>query len=296
MRIGLTGPNGMIGLHMKALLDKENIDCVCVGRSEWDLTTWKTYGELDVIFNSVDAVFHFGAALPKSTNNSMIKNSQTQQIFDANVRSCLNLSEWAALRKIPLIFLSGATVYQNPHASLIKEDAIKVVNGFGGFYGYSKLLAEEIFSHYVEVGLKSIILRPSSVYGLGLGKDKLIQQYLSMSSNGELIEINQPDNKINLIHAYDVAQAALSAFLVQSWGIFNIAAEHSVSIENIANTCQKLLGSSSNLIINRNIEDLEPFTRFNLDCSKARESFNFEPKVELQKGVEMMKKRELLYC
>ncbi len=295
MKIGLTGPNGMIGQHMKALFDRENINCVCVGRDEWDLTNWISYNELDSIFSNVDAVFHFGAALPIS-NNDFATNIQTQQISDANVRSCLNLSEWANLREIPLVFLSGSTVYKDTNAISIKENDPKVINGFGGFYGYSKLLAEEVICHYADAGLMAIILRPSSVYGVGLGKDKLLQKYLSKAMNNELIDIQQPDNRINLIHAYDVVQAALSAFKNESWGIFNIAAANAETIEHIATTCIKLVGTSSTASVSNDSEKYQAFTRFDLDCTKANQIFKYKPQVNLIKGLEMMKNGEFLVC
>ena len=159
--IAVTGANGMTGSHMMSLLKSKGIPAKAVTRQEWDLTEWKSFDELDHIFGSVLVIFHFGAQLPY--NDFKNDNQQTQRIFDANIRSCLNLAEWAKLRNIPIVFLSGAVVYKDPHASKIIETDSKVVNGFGGFYGYSKFLAESIFSHLSAEGLKCIVLRPSSI-------------------------------------------------------------------------------------------------------------------------------------
>ena len=179
--IAVTGANGMTGSHMMSLLKSKGIPAKAVTRQEWDLTKWKSFDELDHIFGSVLAIFHFGAQLPY--NDFKNDNQQTQQIFDANIRSCLNLAEWAKLRNIPIVFLSSAVVYKNPHASKIIETDSKVVNGFGGFYGYSKFFAESIFSHLSAEGLKCIILRPSSIYGYGLPSEKLVQNFINITSN-----------------------------------------------------------------------------------------------------------------
>ena len=218
--IAVTGANGMTGSHMVSLLKSKGIPVKAVTRQERDLTEWKSFDDLDHIFGSVLVIFHFGAHLPY--NDSKNDNRQTQQIFDANIRSCLNLAEWAKLRNIPIVFLSGAVVYKNSHASRIIETDPKVVNGFGGFYGYSKLLAESIFGHLSAEGLKCIILRPSSIYGYGLPSEKLVQNYIDMASSNSDIRITGHKNRINLIHAYDVATAAFSAYKNESWGIFNI--------------------------------------------------------------------------
>ena len=174
-KFAVTGSNGMTGSHMMSLLKSKGIPVKAVARKDWDLTEWKSFDELDHIFGSVSAIFHFGAQLPYNNFNN--DNWQTQQIFDANIRSCLNLAEWAKLRNIPIVFLSSAAVYEDPHASKITETNPKVVNGFGGFYGYSKLAAENILNHLSAEGLKCIVLRPSSLYGYGLPSEKIIQHY-----------------------------------------------------------------------------------------------------------------------
>ena len=295
MKVALTGTTGMIGRHMKALLDSESIDCICVDRSAWDLECWKELEELDGLFLGSDVIFHFGAFLPKSQNDLPRTNSQTQKLFDANVRSCLNLAEWAVQRGKPLVFLSGSTVYKNTNAKCINEEAQKVVNGFGGFYGYSKLLAEHVLEHFVEDGLRVINLRPSSVYGAGLGRDKFIQQMLLKAKNSGKIEIQNSMNKINLVHAFDVASAALSAFKNNAWGTYNIAAKKSVSIEEVARGCLELYGSNGELV-NTPTSDEPSTIRFDLDCNKAFKAFDFSPKVELSDGLKMMQKGELLFC
>lgn len=292
MRIGLTGSTGMIGRHMVALLKAEDSKCVCITRNKWDLCDWKTVQEFDQLFSNVDAVFHFGATLPKTSAGQSTDNKQTQTIFDANVRSCLNLAEWALLRKVPIVFLSGATVYADPHAQKIKEQNLKVVNGFGGFYGYSKLLAENVFEHFVASGLKLIMLRPSSVYGIGLGNDKLISNYLSMASKNKTIHIETPNNRINFVHSLDVSIAALSAFKHKAWGNYNIASDSSTSIGELAELSIKICGTGR---VHSEVTSDEGFLRFDLDITKAQTSFMYKPVVSIKQGMTLMyKKRELL--
>ena len=88
--------------------------------------------------------FSFGAKLPdKNTYNN---NRHTQKIFDERP-FCLNLVN-GHNEKIPVIFLSSAVVYENPHALNIIETDRKATNNLGGYYGLSKILAE-IFNNLV---------------------------------------------------------------------------------------------------------------------------------------------------
>jgi nucleoside-diphosphate-sugar epimerase len=290
--IAVTGANGMTGSHMMSLLKSKGIPAKAVTRQEWDLTEWKSFDELDHIFGSVLAVFHFGAQLPY--NDFKNDNRQTQQIFDANIRSCLNLAEWAKLRNVPIVFLSGAVVYKDPHTSKIIETDPKVVSGFGGFYGYSKLAAENIFSHFSAEGLKCIILRPSSIYGYGLPSEKLVQNYINIAASGGKIQVAGSKNRINLIHAYDVVNAALKAYKSSAWGVFNISSDTSNSILEIAEIAVSISEKGS-IDIMDNVDN-NCFERFDLDSKLAKKDFGFEARVNLKEGILLMKNKMFIPC
>jgi len=283
----VTGANGMVGRHMMALLKDQETPAIGFTRQDWDLSKWKSIAELDNLFGDVQAVFHFGAHLPRSSIDH--DNQQTQLIFDTNIRSCLNISEWAILRDVPVVFLSGAVVYENPNGLRISEDAPKVINGFGGFYGYSKLMAESIINHFVADGLQSIILRPSSIYGCGLSHKKLVQKYINIALSSEIIHVSEPENRINFIHAYDVAFAALSAYQYKAWGVFNISAERNCSIVEIAETAVLIARSGSFDVDEDKSKISSKFTRFDLDSGLAVSSFGFQSKVTLEYGMLLVK-------
>ena len=278
-KLAITGSSGMIGSHLKALFIKKDIEFVDINRSIWDLSKWKTDLELDNIFKNIKAIFHFAAALPTKYDN------ENQLLFDVNVRSCLNIAQWATKKDIPIIYLSSSSVYKNPHSNNIKEDNEKVIFGLGGFYGYSKLLAENIFNHFVPQGLKIIILRPTSVYGVGLKENNLISVFLNKASVNDTILIPEANNKINFIHAIDVAYAALIAYERFAYDTFNIAKNEMISIYDLVNILIKTVGSGKIGEIGDNVNSFE---RFDLDCTYAKERFNFNPKVNIQDGINAM--------
>jgi UDP-glucose 4-epimerase len=286
-KIAVTGASGMTGSHMISLLKSKKVPVKAITRKEWDLTEWKSFDELDRIFGSTIAVFHFGAQLPYT--NIKNDNKQIQQIFDANIRSCLNLAEWAKLRNVPIVFLSGAIVYKDPFANKIVETDPKVVNGFGGFYGYSKLAAENIFNHLSADGLKSVVLRPTSIYGYGLDSEKLIQNYLNIAASGGIIKVVQQNNKINFIHAYDVANAAYNAYKLSTWGTFNISSDTSNSILDIAEIAISTSKSGRIEIVDN--EDKNYIVRFDLDSTLAKERFQYKAEINLKTGMGLMKNK-----
>jgi nucleoside-diphosphate-sugar epimerase len=279
-RIAVTGANGMTGRHMISLLYNKGIPFKAVTRKVWDLTKWKSFDELDRIFRSVLGIFHFGAHL--QYNDLKNNNKQTQKIFDTNVRSCLNLGEWAKRRNVPIVFLSSATVYEDPYASKILEINARNVNKLGGFYGYSKILAEDIFNNLAK-------------NGYGLPPEKLVQNFVNISSSGKLIKVKGSKNKINFIHAHDVANAALQAFNKKAWGVFNISSDKQNSILEVAETAISVSGSKSIIEIN-NEKNYVPFSRFDLNCKLAKNFFGFKTIINLSDGIRLIKNKMLQPC
>lgn len=277
--VAIIGASGMIGSHLKALLEYKEIDILDISRQIWDLSEWKTDLELDNIFKQTKYIFHFGAMLPAKNNDIY------QELFDINVRSCLNLSKWAIQRDVTIIYLSSSTVYDNPHAKNILESDKKVTYGLGGFYGYTKLLSENIFSHFVAQGLKLCVLRPTSVYGLGLGDNNLISSMIIKASKDETIRLSQKNNKINFIHSMDVAYASYQVFRNNIYGVFNIADNSLTSVFDIASNVTSILNSGS-IVCENNGE--KSFERFDLNCNYAKKKFNFKAKIDIKEGINSM--------
>ncbi len=278
-KLAILGSSGMIGSHLKALFIHKDIEFIDVNRSIWDLSQWKTEDALDEIFKDVKAVFHFASALPTKNGD------ENQLLFDVNVRSCLNLAQWATKRNIPIIYLSSSSIYKNPHARNIKENNEKVIFGLGGFYGYSKLLAENIFNHFIPQGLKIIILRPTSVYGEGLAENNLISIFLNKALENDTISLPEANNRINFIHAMDVSYASLIAYEQSAYGIFNIAGKEMTSIYDLVHIAIATVGSGKIGEIH-NVD--KPFERFNLNCDYAKNKFKFEPKINIKNGISAM--------
>ncbi len=295
-KVALTGASGMVGRHVIEVFTERNITCAATSRtrplflpdrsswSAWDISEWKTTRELDAIFPDVQAILHVGAYVPKQKDGY----TDFETLFNVNVRSCLCLAEWAAQRNIPLAYISSATVYADTEKADIRESDEKMQGGFGGFYGYSKRLAEDILQYFVKVnGLKLCILRPSSIYGYGLPEDKMMIRYLMISNDGGTIRLQPPiDDKVNLIHCLDIAKAMVQALEKEAWGVFNVADEVSHSILEIANTCVQVTGKGRVEVLKTEEEKkVKSISRFDLNCDAARKAFGFMPSVKLEDGI-----------
>lgn len=288
-RVGLTGANGMLGRHLNAALNAEGIYVSKVSRiaddgvAEWNLAKWLTHEELDLLFPNVDAVVHAGA-LVKSEGEI-----EEDLMYNANVRATLNLAQWALDRDIPLVHISGAIVYENPFALMQVETAKTGWSGLGGFYGLTKLLAEDILLRLRQKGLKLALLRPTSIYGEGLDKAKMVSRFLSTAKDNGVIEIQEPiTDGFDLVHAADVSSITLAALKGKCWKTLNVSSSGSISVVELAQACLDVAGSGRIAIKGKSFPDTPGKIMYSLDNSRAYNDLNWFPVIDIHKGLSML--------
>lgn len=288
-RIGLTGASGMLGRHLRAAFNAAGAEVTAISRSgidgsaAWDLGEWLSVDSLDALFSDVQAIVHAGAFVQPSGE------VDEARMFNANVRACLNLGLWARRRDIPLLYISGAIVYADPLAYLQSESAPLGCSGLGGFYGFSKLLAEDLLLRLRQQGLKLCVLRPTSIYGLGIGADKMVSRFLTAAVRGEVIELNQPvDDRVDLVHAADVSDATVAALKRECWETLNISSCTPTSILELAEACLDVTGSGRLEIKGARPAHYTPSVTYSLDIRYASERIQWQPRIDVRKGLSMM--------
>jgi nucleoside-diphosphate-sugar epimerase len=102
---------------------------------------------------------------------------------------------------------------------------------------------------------------------------------LAVSGSGE--------NRVNLIHAGDVASAILTALEKEASGVFNIAGPSSPTIREVALTCIEVVGQGE-IQTDSGPEATAPKTRFGLSYQAAQKVFGYSPAVDLKRGIRRM--------
>jgi UDP-glucose 4-epimerase len=296
-KIGLTGSTGMLGRHLQAALEKEGAMVVPVSRTAtinqdntcWDLTEWIAPGDLDGMFAGVQAVIHAGAIVQPSGDVDVAR------MYDANVRACLNLGEWAKNRNIPVIYISGAIVYADTLATEQKEEALLGWKGLGGFYGFSKLLAEDVLFRLHQQNLKLAVVRPTSIYGFGITADKMVRRFLAIAETGGVIELTQPvHDRVDLVHAADISRAVMEILKKDCWDIFNISSGNPISIKELAEECVKCTGLGSVSISGEIKVGYKPAIRYSLNSERAQSFLDWLPEIDIQMGLDMVLQERVL--
>lgn len=290
----------MVGRHLAAALTTAGSDVSVLSRQlpdpsikargwyEWDIAEAPDFEKTGLADVGIDAVIHAAAMVPGAEPVSPLT------LFEANVGATARIGCWAADRRLPVVFLSGAVVYEDSLGDGIVETAPVAPAGFGGYYRTTKLLAEEALRGLEPLKNNLIVLRPTSIYGAGLGAGKMICRFARTAVDGGTIEISPPwEDVVNLVHAADVAAAAIAALEADAAGIFNIGgALHTVS--DIADACVAAAGNGRVQKAGCETPSGAPATRFGVDSTKARDAFGYRQRISLQTGIKMMMAGDVL--
>jgi len=300
-RIGLTGSSGLLGRHIIFILLKKKYNVIATSRTrpplkhkmlifkKLNLNEKLKNSKLDRIFGKISTLIHAGAYVPNNPNNK--KKMNRKLVLKCNSEATGKLAKWAYNRKVKLIYVSGAIVYKNQNSKNLEHS--KVIKHSEDIYCYSKALSEKKLFFYKKKGLKLTIFRPSSIYGWGLNKSKIICKFLSFSKKNRTIKIYQPVNaKINLIHAYDVSSAIVQAIEKNFNGVLNIGYK-TISFFELAKLAKKIFNNKKRIEILKKKKLFHP-KRLDVGIGHIKKILNWKPKISLEKGLNLVIKKRCI--
>ncbi|MGC8623430.1 MAG: NAD-dependent epimerase/dehydratase family protein [Candidatus Micrarchaeia archaeon] len=206
----VTGSNGKLGKELiKSLIKKGDTVRALIKRKEMvvelpagiipfigDLTDIHA---LKKAVEGTDTVFHLAAIVSEY-------KATTEEIIRVNVDGTRNIMDAAEESGGPhVIFASTVDVYGHKRKDLLTEEsAIDPKDR----YAYSKVLAEQVINRYKPV-VPFTIFRMANIYGPGF--EAPFFKVFRLIKEGKARIIGKGDNKLNLVHIYDVLQAMLLA-------------------------------------------------------------------------------------
>ena len=258
MRVLVTGGAGFIGSHLVDRLVRDGyrvrvVDNLSSGRVE-NIKHHLDVGSVELIagdlkdpqaalkaVEGVDTVFHF-AANPEvrvSTTNPEIH-------FNENIVATFILLE--AMRKKgvkELVFASSSSVYGEPEEIPVDENApIRPVS----VYGASKAACESLIHAYAKLyGIKAVVLRYANVVGPRLRHGVVWDFINKLLRNSAELEILGDGKQVrSYIYIEDAVEATITAWrrTEASYGVYNIASEDWVTVDEVADEVIKAMGLS----------------------------------------------------
>ena len=165
---------------------------------------------------------------------------------------------------------------------VIPVDEKQEINPYANKYIFSKYLSEQIVNFYQNT-VPSIIIRLSNIYGYTeLRRPDLIPTIMQDVFEKEKVEIWSNKPKRDFIFTEDAADAVLKILNTDFTGIINLGSGKMSSLKLISEIIENLSGKK---IISKNQQVSGPM-EFNTDIKKISEITGWEPKFDIQKGLE----------
>lgn len=212
-----------------------------------------------------------------------------QKVVNANpslgartmMEGLLNLCEASVKYNVDkFTYISSSMVYGD-----FKDDVTEEYNCKPqGQYGIMKLAGEQLVKDYSRRDcFTHTIIRPSAVYGPLDVEDRVVSKFMLTAMRGDVLKVNGAQETLDFTYVEDAADGITAAALSDNTSnkTYNITKSHSWSLLDAANLAVKIAGSGS-----VEVRDKDPDfpSRGALNIDKARQDFNYDPKVDVEEG------------
>lgn len=243
MKISLTGATGFLGKVIYQQLTEQGHSVTTWGRNPTQKTerAFNLEHANSIDLNDTDILIHNAAYLPKSyedpseaTNCLLYNGIATLELLQA--------AEKAHLQKF--VYISSGTIYDPAIWKATEKDRI-YPSMRATYYLTSKMVGDVFTSHFGSK-MKTVILRPSSIYGPGMKPRGLVPRLTQKLMNNEMLTQQDVGNyTIDLVHVADVAWMAVQAATHPNIvGAFNVGGGLEVTTPVVAQTLAKILNKS----------------------------------------------------
>ena len=299
MNIVLTGGSGFIGSHLSKELLKngENklivVDNLLTGNLDniQDLLDHKnaTFIQHDVqdhieIDEKVDYVFHLAsAASPVAYTENPVNT------LKAGSLGTINTLGLARKHGAEYFLASTSEVYGDPLITPQNEEYWGNVNPNGerSMYDEAKRFAEAATATYARsYDIKTKIIRIFNTYGpnMQLNDGRVVTNLIVQALNDEDLTIYGDGSQTrSFSYVSDTVAGIIAMMNSKYYEVFNIGNPYEMTVKELAETILKLTNSSSKIIF-KPLPNDDPQQR-KPDITKAKEKLNWEPKIDLETGL-----------
>ncbi|HEX8694186.1 MAG TPA: UDP-glucuronic acid decarboxylase family protein [Longimicrobium sp.] len=299
MRILITGAAGFLGSHLCDRFleaghqvvgvdnfitgDPDNIAHL-IGRPDFAFVQHDVTNFI-YVEGPLDGVLHF--ASPASPVDYLEKPIQTLKVGSLGTHKALGLAKAKGAR---FLLASTSEVYGDPQVHPQPESYWGHVNPVGprGVYDEAKRFAEAMTMAYHRYhGVPTRIVRIFNTYGPRMrpGDGRVVSNFIVQALRGEPISLYGDGSQTrSFCYVDDLIEGIYRLFFSERAEPTNIGNPHEFTVRELAERVLRLTGSRSEVARHPLPED-DPKVR-RPDITAAREVLGWEPKVELEEGLQ----------
>ena len=286
MRVLVTGNNGHVGGAIAAHLAAQGWQVVGLDRAGQagpglDRQVRAELGAPDLIEQVVaaaapcEAIVHAAAVLDKDLYAPAVCLTNclgTQQILQL-------ARQWQARS---LVYISGVHVIGRPLRHPIAED--HPVDPPTAYHA-AKLFGEHLTRLAAEAGLAAASLRLTSPVGPGMTGNRIFPVFVERAQAHEPLQLaGRGLRQQNYVDVRDAAAAVAACLRQSATGLFNIAGRAAISNLELARTCIRVLGSSSEIQFTGEPDPQED-VRWDVSIAKAAEQLDYQPRYGIEQSI-----------
>lgn len=298
----VSGAAGFVGSHLVDRLLEEGfavigVDNLLTGKvGNLDLAKANSnfkFIELDVVDEipdlgtKFDFIFH--AASPASPPKYFEHPIETMMVNSIGTKNLIDLSIKCGSR---FIFFSTSEVYGDPLEHPQRESYWGNVNPIGprSIYDEAKRFGEALVAQFVrEKKVNAGIIRIFNTYGPRLDPHdgRVVSTFVRQAINGEALTINGDGNQTrSFCYISDLIDGIIKMAKSSEFGPINLGNPNEMTINELIQQISKMLSKDLETV---NLPDLkdDPVRR-KPDISLAKEKLDWEPKVSLIQGLQLL--------
>jgi UDP-glucuronate 4-epimerase len=239
---------------------------------------------LDELFDSVkfDQVIHLAARA--GVRPSLEQPALYQRV---NVEGTVNLLEAARLRGVQKFILASSSSVYGVNAKVPFAESDPIFSAISP-YAASKLACEALGHVYHHLyGLDVVMLRFFTVYGPRQRPDLAIHKFTRLIHEGKSVPVfGDGSTARDYTHIEDILRGIVACTEKEfGYDIFNLGESQTVTLERLIALIEGALGKRA--ILDRRPPQPGDVPITFADISRAREKLGYEPRVKIEKGIEL---------
>ena len=288
MKVLVTGGSGFIGSHVVDKLRDKGVEVRVFDmvmpdyRDDIDFYQGSLLNleELKMALSGIEAVFHLAAVADVKDVFEDPYYSET-----VNVRGTINVLEAARGAGTIKRIIYGSTTWIYSEANEQNVDENTALNPPSHFYTATKLAGEYYCHSYSKLyDLGVTILRYGIPYGTRARDGAVIPIFVKKALNGESLTIAGDGSQFRkFIYVEDLAEGNVLALKsIARNKIYNLDGKEKITIKQIAETIQKILGDVKIEYVPARSGD---FSGKEVSVKLAKKELGWEPKVNFEEGL-----------
>ncbi|MGQ0761914.1 MAG: NAD-dependent epimerase/dehydratase family protein [Acidobacteriota bacterium] len=287
MRVLVTGAGGFIGRRVSERLERERHQVIRVGRRD-RFRPHSPVLNLDLLEPSAiqrsikdlpDVVAHLAAVIPTCfTGIDAERAAEANRLIDQNVfLACAELG-------VPVVYTSSSSVYGFGGEEILSEDSPTYPSGP---YAEAKLASEQEGERLLTGrGLPFTALRINAPYGPGQRARTVLKIFIERGMKGlPLLYHGNGSRQQDFTYVDDVAAAVSNACAVGRSGLYNITAQHPVTMRRLAELVVECLPGCASRIAPSGQKDEQEGAGASYSIKRARCLLGWHPRVTLEEGI-----------